>query len=420
LGWPKFPVIATLAALLAAMAMPASAQDGSFSDNPDIWRDGYTVDWVPADAVIPGEDAGEDGGLPAAIDWSLALRGAYQHDNTGNHYQALILPEASLTRTFLGGKLAATAGAELGKLDGDAFRIDALRLAIAGDYRLDSLTTATGGLALSRAQDSILNAAADVAENPVVTSARADGSVTRQFGLLAVTLRGSLGREVYGDTVLTDGTLRDNGYRSTTYFGGGLRAALEVTPILKVFGDASLQRNLYDAPSSSVGVKTDNYDVAGRVGVSGKWQDRLEAEASAGLGFVRYDDGSLNRVSTALYDASLTYRPDETIAIRGSLATEFVPPTDTISSTRVQYSAALDGSYRINSWLALRASAAWSQVRVEDGSSNDTSYGFGAGADYTLNRHAVLTADYAFAHTEDSPDPARDAHRVTVGVTFKK
>lgn len=420
MGWPKFPAIAGTAALSLALTAAAQGEDGSRANNPDLLRDGYKVDWVPADAVIAGENPGEDYGLPFAVDWRLSLRGAYQHDNDGDHYEAMIVPEGTLTRTFARGQMSATAGAELGKLDSETVRLDALRLAIAGDYRLDTLTTASGRLNFSRAQDSILNATADVAQTPVVTTAGAEGSVTRQFGRLEVALRGSFGRAVYGDTQLNDGAARDNGYQSTTYFGGGLRAGWALTPILTVFGDASLQRNAFDAPSPSVGVKTDNYDAAVRLGLAGKWQDRLEAEVSGGLGFVRYDDDSLSRVSTALYDASLTYRPDETVAIRGSFSTAFVPPSENVSRTRVEYTAALDGSYQVNAWLALRAGAAWSQVRVEDGSRGDTSYEFGAGADYALNRHTVLTADYAYAHTEDSPDPARDAHRVTVGVTFKR
>lgn len=420
MGWPKFPAIACAATLSLWPVAIAYAGDGSYADNPDILRDGYKVDWVPANAPLPGEGPAEDMGLPFRTDWSLSLRGAYQHDNGGDHYEALIVPQASLTRVFERGQLSANTEAELGKLDGDAVRINALRLAIAGDYRLDSLTQASGNLSFSRAQDSVLNAAADVAQTPVVTGAEADGTVTRQFGKLSVALRGSFGRTVYEPTTLIDGTLRDNGYRSSTYFGGGLRAGWELTPIFTFFGDASVQRNLYDAISPSVGVKTDNYDTALRVGVSGKWQDRLEAEVSGGLGFVNYDDAGLRQVSTTLYDASVTYRPDPTIAIRGALGTAFVPPSDNIASTRVEYRATLDASYQINAWLALRANAAWSQVRYEDGSSPDTSYGVGVGADYTLNRHTVLTADYGFAHTEDAPNAARDAHRVTLGVTFKK
>ena len=420
MGCPKLPAIAAGAALLAVAATGAHGQDGSYADNPDIFRDGYKVDWVPASAELPGERASEDFGLPFKVDWSLSLRGAYQHDNAGDHYQALLVPQGSLTRVFERGQLSATGEAELGKLSGDTLRLDALRLAIAGDYRLDNLTTTSGSIGLSRAQDSILNAAADVAQTPVVTALSSEGTVTRQFGKFSLALRGSFGRTVYEPTTLTDGSLRDNAYQTTTWFGGGLRAGWEATPILTVFTDASLQRNLFDGASPSVGVKTDNYDAALRVGVAGKWQDRLEAEVSGGLGFVRYDDASLSEATSTLYDASLTYRPDETIAIRGAFSTAFVPPSSEVASTRVEYAATLDASYQINAWLALRANAAWSQVRRTDGTEPDTSYGLGVGADYALNRHTTLTADYAFAHTEDYPDPARDAHRVTVGVTFKK
>ena len=100
MGWPKFPAIACAATLSLWPVAIAYAGDGSYADNPDILRDGYKVDWVPANAPLPGEGPAEDMGLPFRTDWSLSLRGAYQHDNGGDHYEALIVPQASLTRVF--------------------------------------------------------------------------------------------------------------------------------------------------------------------------------------------------------------------------------------------------------------------------------------------------------------------------------
>lgn len=178
---------------------------------------------------------------------------------------------------------------------------------------------------------------------------------------------------------------------------------------------------MHDAASPSLGARADGIDYALKAGIAGNWgHDRLQAEASVGVGLRRYDAASLGEVRTTLYDASLTYHPDETWTLGATLSTEIVPPGGDVDTTRVRYKLGADLAYRVNSWLALRADADWSRTDGVGTGITDTSYGWGVGADYTLNRHTALSADYAFTHTESSPDPVREAQRVTLGVTFKR
>jgi hypothetical protein len=378
-------------------------------------RAAYPVEWVPADS-----DFG-DATLPFEIDWSLGLRGAYQRDESGTHYEMLVLPSVTLTNEWRRARLSATADAEIDKLAGDKAQLAALRLAVAGDYRLDTATSLTGNAELSLTQESTLTAPLDEAEPPRIISASIDGTLTRDFGRITGELRGGFGREGYGDTTLTDGTIVGNADSTNTFGSAGLRLGLKLTPILSIFGDASIARDIYDAVSPALGAKADGTDYALKAGIAGNWgHDRLQAEASVGVGLRRYDAANLGEVRTTLYDASLTYHPDETWTIGATLSTEIVPPGGDVDETRIRYALGADLGYRINSWLALRASADWSRADGVGTGITDTSYGWGVGADYTLNTHTDLSADYAFSHTESSPDPVREAQRVTVGVTFKR
>jgi hypothetical protein len=86
----------------------------------------------------------------------------------------------------------------------------------------------------------------------------------------------------------------------------------------------------------------------------------------------------------------------------------------------VDYSANAEVAYTVNSWLALRALADWNSARFVGSANTETGYGLGAGADYKVNAHTALSADYNFDHTDSSSNGVQDAHRVTVGITLSR
>ena len=47
-------------------------------------------------------------------------------------------------------------------------------------------------------------------------------------------------------------------------------------------------------------------------------------------------------------------------------------------------------------------------------------HGWGLGADYKVNAHTALSADYGYDHAESTANGVQDAHRVTVGVTLSR
>jgi hypothetical protein len=395
--------------------------DSSDATNPDMLRDSSGANWVPAGNDFVANAPVEDNALPSQIDWSVGLRGAYQHDQDGDHYEALLVPSVSLIQEWASGRLVETLDGTVRKLDDDKLRIQALRLAVAGDYRINQATQVSGNAELSTSQDDPLASTSNLSEPENVVAGTVDTKLTRQFGRFTVDLRGNIGREVHGDSTYDDGSVVSNSGDNFSYAGTGLRLGMKLTPILTIFGDGNLQRDVYDTVAPGSLVKSDATEYALRTGISGVWgHGRLEAETSIGVGLRDYKDTSLEDVATTLYDASLTYHPDETWTLRAGFSTEIVPPGTDTSDTQVAYTATGDIAYEINSWLALRASASWTRAKQTNTGIVDTSYGYGVGADYLLNARTTLSADYNFDHIESAPDPVRDAHRVTVGVTFKR
>jgi len=116
----------------------------------------------------------------------------------------------------------------------------------------------------------------------------------------------------------------------------------------------------------------------------------------------------------------VTFTPDETTTLVGSLNTSLAPSTVVSGDTDVGYTLSGTAKYQVNPWLTLRGSAgAYRTVTLAAGAI-DWGYSAGAGLDLASSRHVVWSADYLFTHDDSSINGRNDTHAVTVGVTVKK
>ncbi len=416
-------VVVALSVLMLASGS-ASAQfypvgDGSGTNNPDLLR-GPSEPCQHCAGPVPHEwDA-----PPFALDWSLSLRGAYVRDKDGDHYEAIVAPSASVKHDFLRGTYSINGSAELSRSTVEDYRVNSLRLGTTGSYQLNDVIGLAGSANFSLTTPSASSSGypTDTVSASQQVSGDAEASVAYDWGYLVTTARGSAARSVYGPTTLVNGIQIDNSANDNWQLGTGLRIGYKVTPLLTAFIDGSVGYQFYDVVSPSYGVKLDGTDYAIRAGVSSKWTSVLEAEASVGLGLRRFTYGAADDIVSHLYDASITYRPDETLSIRGALSTTVgAPGANASGAARVEYAATGDVSYRVNPWVTLRGSAAYRYAIFSDSANVETGYSVGAGADYLLNDNISFSGDYRYGATTTAPANTTDTeHRVTVGVTLKR
>jgi hypothetical protein len=415
IGRYRLAAAGVLVSLLPATAGDFHASgDGSGTNNPDLINGGGCENCTYA---VPPQE-------PAApffeADWSLSLRGAYVIDDDGAHFEALAVPRVTLRHDTMRGGYSLEAEAELVKSSLEEHRLSALRLRLEGEHALDAVTGLSGELELELTQESAGTPGGTAAE-PVVMSGTAGVAAERRFGRFAVGVRGAAGRTVYGPTRLSDGSEEDNSAQNNWTVEGGLRLGYEVTPLLTAFIDGSVGYQRYDEPSPTYMVTLDAADYELRAGLAANWHEILEAEASVGVGLRRFAEPALGEVTTTLYDASLTYRPDETVTLTAALSTNVgAPAPESGGTARVEYEATGSASYQVNPWLRLRASAGWEHAQLVGIAGSESGYSLGSGLDYQLNEHTLLTADYDFSHEQTDTTEGEDEHRVTLGVTLSR
>ncbi|ODT77447.1 MAG: hypothetical protein ABS76_27060 [Pelagibacterium sp. SCN 64-44] len=357
------------------------------------------------------------------VDWSVALRGSYSRASSGERFDTRLAPKISLEHVGTRAAVRLDADAEVTRPNGDGqISVTGLRLGLEAGYDLDRDTrlVGSGDFTVSQGVAGTPGIASNVVSPARSVSGGGELGVTRRFGKLNIGLTGGLTRTVYGPTTLDSGALVDNWRQNYTAYDAGLRVGYQITPILEVFAEAGLGRDVFDnAPMA--GPRLDATNTSLRGGVTGRWNSGLEATVSTGLGLRRFDAAGLEEVTSQLYDAQIRYAPDSTWRLGAGFATTLAPTgPDGAGAARIAHAANASVDYKINSWLALRAGLDWNTARFAGSPDTETGHGWRVGADYTLDARTAVTADYDYAYAESSRNGVQDAHRVTMGVTVSR
>lgn len=386
---------------------------------------GAALLWGGATVVsVSAQEATDDGsGQPIDLDWSLGLRGSYINDSeTGKRYEAIVAPEASLTRHYLGGDASIGAGAEVSVDLNKTIRIDEAQANAASSFTLDEFTNLKGSIDLTTTQLSPLDSslATDTAIAPRDTTGTLTGSAERKLGQFDFTgtLVGT--RFIEGPTTLTDSSIVNNDDQSYWLGSATLRTAFDFTHKIAVFVEASDAYTRYDAANPSLGVYFNNHTATLRGGISFTQPGTFVAEASVGRGFINYTDPTLTDQPAWVANGTLTFTPDETVTLTSALDTNIGPSATVAGDTDVGYTISGSAKYQVNPWLTLRGSASFEQVITLGSGDRDNTTTAGAGLDFASSKHAAWSVDYLFNRDQKTASPATTTHTVTVGLTIKK
>ena len=388
-----------------------------------LWSAGLVAGAMLAAVPALAQDAAGDGSTREGIDWSIGLRGAYDSSSlTGGKGTAIVAPSLSFTRSGERDRTSLSTGGEFSVDTTGATRIDELRLGGSSAYDLDQWSKLHGSIDLSltqlKADDSSLPSGTAV--GPTEFTGTAQGDASRNLGRFDVTGRLQGTRFNEGPTTLKDHSVVDNSDQSYWLGLAGLRLGYEMSPLLSVFVDGSESYQKYDAASPSIGKFFDGRATELRGGLSYNLPGTLTAEASAGRAWYDYTDPTLHDQPGWVYDASLTFTPDETVSVGGAFNTTIGPSADTDGDTDIAYTLTGNASYKVNPWLTLRGAASWNRTQTVGTGAIGSGYTAGAGLDFQTSRHVVWTADYLFSHDAPATSPVEDTHTVTVGVTLKR
>lgn len=229
---------------------------------------------------------------------------------------------------------------------------------------------------------------------PLVFSEGVSAGVRQKFGRLEATLRGSLDRTDYQDGSLSDGSKLALSGTSYTTYGASARLGYEITPGVKPFVEASVDKRVHDVSVDANGYRRDSEGVTGRAGTSFEITRTLTGEASAGYTQRRYEDSRLKDLRGPVFDAALiwTASPLTTVTLKGSTA--FEESTITGASGSINRRASVQISHALLRNLTLTGSAAYGERDYQGVHLKEKTLSLGLGAEYALTRTVVVKGSF--------------------------
>lgn len=383
-------------------------------------REVISISLVAALAAAPasGLAAGASKSSNVPIDWNVSLRGKYTVDGTGGHYESLIAPELTLSLGDADGGSSFAAGGEVAVDQAGTTSIDELHASAQSQNAWDEYTSLNQSLdlQLTKLDADSPDLPANTATGPLEFTGKAQAGFRREFEPFYVSGSADLNRFIEGPTTLDDSSTVDNTSRSYWGADASLRLGFEINPLVSLFVDGSQSYQKYDAPDPTVSAYLDGGVTALRAGVAITNDDYFSAEASLGEAWHDYVNGALADRGAFIYDASVSFTPDDTLALGASVDSALVPselvPGDTDLTTTVGANAAV----QVGEGVKLRGTASWNQATTLGTGQISTGYSVGTGIDYSPSPQTVWSADYLVTHNFQPPGPATDTQSVTLGL----
>jgi hypothetical protein len=199
------------------------------------------------------------------------------------------------------------------------------------------------------------NIGADFAKLPIYTDVGTTLGVGQRFNRLDVSLKGTVDRIEWQDSLLTNGVHQSNADRNYDQYGGILRGSYEVSPGVKPFSEVVADTRVHDLPIDRTGADRDSNGVAVKVGTAFEFTRTLTGEISVGYLNRFYQDPNLPNIHAPLLDASLIWAASALTTIKFVSTTNVNESVLTDVSGVLVHNNGLEISHALRRWLIATA-----------------------------------------------------------------
>jgi hypothetical protein len=179
------------------------------------------------------------------------------------------------------------------------------RLDVSYDTRVD----AEGRLRVSTDNPGSPNISAGLVRYPIYTTLGGTLGLGQKYNRFDLSGGGTIDRTQYQVSHLTDGTTSSNDDRNYNQYGGFVRGAYEVTPVVKPYGEVDVNQRVHDLNVDRSGFQRDSHGVVGKLGTTFEMSRLLIGDVSIGYATRTYQDPRLDRLKGLLTAGSLIWTP---------------------------------------------------------------------------------------------------------------
>lgn len=295
------------------------------------------------------------------------------------------------------------------------------------DAGLRTTVDLAASYALEREDDSSANLTAADSEGIIAQRFGAAAGVTRGVGLFEVGLRGTVDRELFGESaggVSADGSgavVAPSDDRSNTEALARLRVGLDNEGALRPYLEVSAGRREFDGKGDAFGFDRDSTITEMRGGLVLDMAPKLSVDANLGYRRENVNDGRLKDLEGIVFDASAIWSPDRVTLLTVTAGTDFDTTTIAAATGSITYSGAVELRRALRPNLVFDASVGLSYERFAGFHREDLRTDASAGLTLDLNRTAALTAQYSYERLDSTATGVDySANTIEVGVRLQR
>ncbi|MDK9695358.1 MAG: outer membrane beta-barrel protein [Siculibacillus sp.] len=313
-------------------------------------------------------------------------------------------------------------GAYLGNSTDHDYDKLTFRTGLRGRVDLGDETTVDikGGWSRDRQSSSSADNPANTVVPATVDTKSLSLGLTRDVGLLALTLRGDLDRTDYSGGTTSSGTSLGSEIQNNTRHTAALRAAWGSKSSIRPFAELQASKRDYD-DALVAGSPRDTTGAAIKLGVLADLGPKLRGELSTGWGLERMDKGTLPDISGWLIDGSLVWSPTRLTSVKLDARTSFDATTLANSPGAVTRTLAIGVDHALRPQLVASAGVALTDKRYVGANLREDTWSLSSGLTYKIDRNVRTFVKGSFSRfTSSGGGSDYDAATVMVGVRLQR
>jgi hypothetical protein len=230
------------------------------------------------------------------------------------------------------------------------------------------------------------NLVAGLAKLPIYTTVGGTLGLAQQFNRFQITLKGTIDRSVYDNSLLTDGESVSNADRDFNQYGGIARFGYDLGPGLKPFVEFEADERIHDEQIDRNGLRRDSTGFSGKAGASIDLFGSLTGELALGYMQRTFKAPTLPNIGGLVADGSLIWQVSALTTAKLTAAStvneSILPGTSGNFSRDVN----LQVDHAFLRWLVGTAQVGYGRDQYVGLGRQDDRYFVSAGMIYKLNR----------------------------------
>jgi hypothetical protein len=267
----------------------------------------------------------------------------------------------------------------------------ATRIDVTRQTRIDM----TDHVLLSTDNPNSPNLPAGLAKLPLFLSYDTSLGIGHRFNRFDLSIKGTVERDQYQDSKLTDGSTASNKDRDYNQYGGTLRGSYDLLPGVAPFAEFEADTRVHDLNTDTSGYQRNSTGMTGRIGSTLKLTDLITGETSIGYTQRDYQDPRLPNLTGFVGNASLIWTPDALNTVKLTGSTTVGESTIAGVSGELSRDAGVQFDHAFRRWLIGSAKIGFGLDDYVGSSREDKRYSAGLGLTYKLSRTLQIKGEFS-------------------------